>query len=475
MTEQTAHLLEGLNANARNRIIELGVLNNPDAVIRLEELTQQSRWRILHQVGSLGVDLDEAIRFGEKADSSEGIPAEVSESSRIVERRRVDSLRASPVNEALFDESLADASIQQLAETMSVQRVPIEITLDGEIVDGQRRWKAAQKLGWEEVDVVVLGELGPEEVKDRILDAYSSIRDASLAEKARLFDAYKEQLQRRYGRPQGRPVGKTISDEILLSAEEICDAAARKAGLRSAGTAKRMDAIFKSESEEVRERLLAGELSISRAYELLPKRKKSFRAPRPKASESLEVHQHTPSDWNGEKKGDVEEVAPSIEAASPTPPLKKASSGEHLAGLEAPPAPREAPEAPTHPFDESSEEVSNEPDSTESESWAVDLLGEIAEVLDCDRVDGALLEYVVDCKERLEAARGTPECEDLLGAVPAAVTELRDSVGFEEARGRCEALVESIWEALGEAPEDDDEDESIEDDDEEVYDFLELA
>lgn len=62
-----------------------------------------------------------------------------------------------------------------------------------------------------------------------------------------------------------------------------------------------------------------------------------------------------------------------------------------------------------------------------------------------------------------------PEPDDVLSCVAEAIAQLRDSQSYEEARDRCEALVTEVWEALGEAPEE----ETAEEEDDGVS-FLEL-
>ena len=156
---------------------------------------------------------------------------------------------------------------------MDYQRVPIEITPKGVIIDGERRWRAAKLLGWEFVDVVVVGDLTDDEIKDRILDSFSSTRDASLAEKANLFEALKEQLQRRHGRTPGRPE-KLIPNGIIYDSTQIEEVAAKKAGLPSARTAQRLGAVFQRGTAEVIEQVISGSLSISSAYAKLTKRAK---------------------------------------------------------------------------------------------------------------------------------------------------------------------------------------------------------
>lgn len=79
---------------------------------------------------------------------------------RTPEKWPVDRLLDSPYQRELFDD-LTDAQLDELAADMDAngQRDPIYILPDGTVLDGHQRRRAAQKLGWEEVDVVVRDDL----------------------------------------------------------------------------------------------------------------------------------------------------------------------------------------------------------------------------------------------------------------------------------------------------------------------------
>ena len=206
-----------------------------------------------------------------------------------VERRRVDELKPNAFNSSLFADSLSEPSIVLIADDLARngQRVPVEVTPLGIIVDGERRWRGAKHLGWETMDVVVSGELDDEQMLDRVLDACTSTRQMSVREQVNVYVAVGEQLKRVAGRERGRPAEKIMPNGIIyLTPDSIRDAASRKAGFSSAKAAIRAEAVFSRGTAELQAQLLAGSLTISAAYEALPKRPK--KQPAPSESDELQ-------------------------------------------------------------------------------------------------------------------------------------------------------------------------------------------
>ncbi len=108
----------------------------------LERMTEASGRQVLRRIGYLGMEWDDA---SVDAEFVEGDPTEGDEQHNVNPNRLVVSVRRdSKFNEALFLDSLSGESIDVLAESLkSGQRVPIEITNSYEILNGQRRWRAA--------------------------------------------------------------------------------------------------------------------------------------------------------------------------------------------------------------------------------------------------------------------------------------------------------------------------------------------
>jgi ParB/RepB/Spo0J family partition protein len=115
---------------------------------------------------------------------------------RPVVKRRVEELRENPHQHELFDD-LPDAQLDELAADMDAngQREPVEITGDNTIIDGHQRWRAAQKLKWPEVDVVVRHDLdfaGDKATEQHMIDVNLNRRQMEPLAIARLYKRLKE-------------------------------------------------------------------------------------------------------------------------------------------------------------------------------------------------------------------------------------------------------------------------------------------
>jgi hypothetical protein len=204
-------------------------------------------------------------------------PAEATGPTRtLIERREVGELRPNKFNESLFPDSLSDAAIKLIADDLARngQRVPVEITSDSQLVDGERRWRAARQLGWDSIDVVVVGDLSEEQIIDRVIDACTSSRQMSLREQVNVYQELCRRIKRDAGRERGRPSRKTMPDGISLDPTKIQAMAANQAGFSSSKQAVRAQAVFERGSEELKRQVLDGAVSLTAAYETLPKRGK---------------------------------------------------------------------------------------------------------------------------------------------------------------------------------------------------------
>jgi hypothetical protein len=195
---------------------------------------------------------------------------------------RVDALEPNVHNARLFPDSLAPESIALLAEDLKARglEVPIRIMPDGTILDGERRWSAAKRLGWTMIDVVVGPQLTDVELLDRIIGACTSARQMTVREQVNIHQAVSEQYKRNEGRGPGRPQSKPSPDgEGFLSPQQISTIAAAKAGFGSVSIAERAVAVFSRGSDELREKVTRHELSITAAYRQVPKRPRCAKLP----------------------------------------------------------------------------------------------------------------------------------------------------------------------------------------------------
>lgn len=188
---------------------------------------------------------------------------------------RIDELKPNVHNERLFPDSLAAESIELLAEDLEARgmEVPIRIMPDGTVVNGERRLRAAKHLGWTVVDVVVGPQLTDTELLDRVISDCASARQMTLREQANIYRAVSNQYKRSEGRAPGRPQAKpSPNGEGFLSPKQIARIAAAKARFDSVSIAERTVAIFSRGSEALQEQVARREVSITAAFDQLPKR-----------------------------------------------------------------------------------------------------------------------------------------------------------------------------------------------------------
>ena len=184
-----------------------------------------------------------------------------------VERRRVEDLRPNKVNGKVFGASLSDEGIEALIEDIRRrgQRSPVEIGPDGTIHDGERRWRATKALGYTHIDVVVR-DAKEEEVEDCVFDSHSTQRDTNVEEKVNLFALGRKVLQRRHGRPAGRPSKPAQICAGLWEPTRIKTEAAKRAGFQSVRIAEYATRIFCDGDDDTKAEVNAGALAISAAY-----------------------------------------------------------------------------------------------------------------------------------------------------------------------------------------------------------------
>lgn len=206
----------------------------------------------------------------------------------ITNKIQLSSLRPFARNSEIFSDSLGEDSIRALAEDLKkhglAQPVSYATVSDDDgllqkvIVDGHRRYLAACMLGWTHIEGRDLGAMTAEEIEARILDCYSSARQASPREKAALFTAQLERLQREHGRTHGGDRSDQDGGSPILKGAELRAEAASRVGISSEDTARKLVRIFKEAPEGIQTAVNQGDLSISAAIDQLP----STRAQKPK-------------------------------------------------------------------------------------------------------------------------------------------------------------------------------------------------
>jgi hypothetical protein len=191
-----------------------------------------------------------------------------------VAQLKLSSLQEFERNAELFPDSLTPEAIQPLADSFAKhgQAQPVLVALvEGKytIVDGHRRYRAAQALGWRTVAAKYVGELTPDEAEGRVLDCYSSARKSSLREQARIFDASRARLVREHGNTHGGDRRPDQEDPgILLSRDELDTLAAKTAGVSSGPYGRRLSTIFSKYAPGLQALVNIGKVTVSRAHEV---------------------------------------------------------------------------------------------------------------------------------------------------------------------------------------------------------------
>jgi hypothetical protein len=209
-----------------------------------------------------------------KCEQATEVPGSARQSRKIT-RVPLSTLRPNAINATIYRESLSDEKLRDLADHIARygQQDPILVDTAWTILDGERRFKALRLIGAKYADVIVdATERSAEEIEDLILDAFSLKRKLSVFEQLQLYEACVKSYTRRYGRAPGRP---RKLDRILSGfwdANRVKDEAAAAAGLGSRETARQAVKVIKEADPATKEAMLSRAMTISAAYELLPKR-----------------------------------------------------------------------------------------------------------------------------------------------------------------------------------------------------------
>src|SRR5690606_31039758 len=164
-----------------------------------------------------------------------------------------------PKNAEIFRESLEDlkalhSSIQTqgLLSPLIVCDTPQTKNL---LLDGERRYRVCKELGTKQVEVTHLGTLTTEEANRHIYEAYSTHRDASLPERARLYKTIVADLTERFGGTHGGDRSQS-AQRPTLKRKAIRQRAARLAGLSSSHYGDMLVYVLEKAPKDIQERFL---------------------------------------------------------------------------------------------------------------------------------------------------------------------------------------------------------------------------
>lgn len=175
-------------------------------------------------------------------------------------KRKLDQLHESPLQQDLFGD-LPDQDIDDLAASMREEGLhhSVEILSDGTIIDGHQRVRAAQQLGWTEIDVVVRDDLeaeGEAAVERRMIEANALRRQLDIIAMARLYRRLKE-IER-----------DCPSEEFTYSDRgDLRDRLAAKLGGRSGRTLDRYERVLAT-PRAVQNAVSRGDLGLTQALKV---------------------------------------------------------------------------------------------------------------------------------------------------------------------------------------------------------------
>lgn len=178
-------------------------------------------------------------------------------------KRRLKEITPNIHNGQIFVDSLSEESIGTLAKDIEKNGLhyPIRITAVGAvIIDGERRWRACKKLGWDIIEVLT-EDVHRNDILDCVIEAAASQRQMTLIEQARVYSTYYNHLKRAHKK----------GDLNHIAAKKL---AIQKAQLpfRSITLADQLVQIADRADPDVHEKLVRGEMSITGAYERILRR-----------------------------------------------------------------------------------------------------------------------------------------------------------------------------------------------------------
>jgi len=143
-------------------------------------------------------------------------------------KRNLDDLRPHPLQAKMFPD-LSDPELEALSADMQRNDLqhPIEITSDGTIIAGHQRVRAARKLGWKEIDVIVRTDLegqGSDAIERRLIEDNLNRRQLSGLAKARCIKALHDLIETELDSTNWQPRGELkeiIAKRLSLSSREV--------------------------------------------------------------------------------------------------------------------------------------------------------------------------------------------------------------------------------------------------------------
>lgn len=180
---------------------------------------------------------------------------------RPLRKWKVADLRENPHQQELFGD-LPNAQLDELAADMNAngQRDPVEILPDGTVIDGHQRWRAAVKLGWTEVDVVVRDDLATaseDAVEQHMINVNLHRRQMDPLAIARVYKRAK-QIERGWDRDEFSPWGRG----------ELRDRLAKRLGAKSGRTLDRYLRLLDA-PRSVQDAVSRGALPMQTAFQVL--------------------------------------------------------------------------------------------------------------------------------------------------------------------------------------------------------------
>jgi ParB/RepB/Spo0J family partition protein len=206
------------------------------------------------------------------------------------QRWPIERLKDHPRQASLFGD-LSDAELDALAEDMKENglQTPVEILSTGVIVAGHQRVRAARRLGWRDIDVVVRADLeneGPEAVEQRLVSdnlirrqlgplgrarCIAALLEIAMATKTERMDVFqKEKLKASIAKQLGVSI-RSVNRYLLVLRTPRAVQNSFDEGNVSLVTAGRIALLDQDDQRRIAERIARGEKASAVAAAFLKK------------------------------------------------------------------------------------------------------------------------------------------------------------------------------------------------------------